>query len=59
MRTTASVDVFFSSGYRWESIGFAAGADVPGLAPLLAGQTFGQALNAAVFSPSPLFGPIV
>jgi len=57
--TPASVDVFFSPGYRWESVGYAASDDVYGTAPLLAGHTYAQTFNAAVFSPSPLFGPIV
>jgi hypothetical protein len=55
----ASVDVFFSPGYRWESYGYAAGDDVYGSQPLLAGRTYGQTFNAAVFSPSPSFGPMV
>jgi hypothetical protein len=59
VRTPASVDAFFSPGYRWESVGYAAGDDVYGTAPLLAGHTYGQTFNAAVFSPSPLFGPAV
>jgi hypothetical protein len=59
VRTPASVDVFFSPGYRWESVDFAASDDVYGTAPLLAGHTYGQTFNAAVFSPSPLLGPVV
>lgn len=59
VRTPASVDVFFSPGYRWESVGFAAGDDVHGTTPLLAGRTYRQTFNAVVFSPSPLFGPTV
>lgn len=56
--TPASVDVFFSPGYRWESVSYAANNDVYGT-PLLAGRTYSQTFNAAVFSPSPLFGPTV
>ena len=59
VRTPASIDLFFSPGYTWESVGFAAGDDVRGTAPLLAGHTYGQTFDAAVFSPSPLFGPAV
>lgn len=56
--TPASVDVFFSPGYRWESVSYAANNDVYGT-PLLAGHTYRQTFNAAVFSPSPLLGPAV
>ncbi|MGD0703037.1 MAG: hypothetical protein ABSA02_24520 [Trebonia sp.] len=56
--TPASVDVFFSPGYRWESVSSAANNDVYGT-PLLAGHTYSQTFNAAVFSPSPLLGPAV
>ncbi len=59
VRTPASLDFFFSPGYRWESADFAAGDDEYGASPLLAGHTYGQTFDAAVFSPSPLFGPAV
>jgi hypothetical protein len=52
----ASIDVYFSPGSLWESVDFAASDDVYGT-PLLAGHTYSQTFGAAVFSPSPLFGP--
>jgi hypothetical protein len=55
--TPASVDVFFSPGYEWESVNYAANNDVYGTGPLLAGHTYTQTFNAATFSPSPLLGP--
>lgn len=57
--TPANIDVFFSPGYRWESIDFASSDDVYGQQPLLAGRTYRQTFDAAVFSPSPSFGPQV
>lgn len=59
VRTPASVDVYFSPGYRWESVGFAASDDEYGTQTLRAGRTYAQTFNAAVFSPSPLLGPSV
>ena len=55
-RTPASIDVYFSPGYRWESVDLAANDDVYG-GTLLGGHTYAQTFGAAVFSPSPLFGP--
>ena len=59
VQTPANVDVFFSPGYQWESVDFAANDDVYTDRPLLAGHTYAQTFNAAVFSPSPLLGPSV
>ena len=57
--TPAGVDLFFSPGYEWESVDDDASDDVYGTSPLLAGHTYSQTFNAAVFSPSPLLGPSV
>ena len=57
--TPANVDLFFSPGYTWESVDYAANDDLYGSGPLLAGHTYAQTFNAAVFSPSPLLGPVV
>ena len=58
-RTPATIDVYLSPGYPWESADFAAGDDVRSAAPLAAGHTYSQTFGAAVFSPSPLLGPVV
>ena len=55
----AGVDEFFSPGYRWESVDYAAGDDYIGTSPLLAGHSYSQTFGAAVFGPSPSFGPSV
>ena len=57
--TPASVDLFLSPGYEWEAVDDASNDDTYGTSPLLAGRTYAQTFNAAVFSPSPLLGPSV
>jgi hypothetical protein len=59
VRTPASVNLFLSPGYEWQSVDAASNDDSYGAVPLLAGHRYAQTFNAAVFSPSPLLGPLV
>jgi len=59
VRTPATVDLYLSPGYEWQSVDAASNDDSYGAVPLLAGHRYGQTFNAAVFSPSPLLGPTV
>jgi hypothetical protein len=59
VRTPASVNLYLSPGYEWQSVDAASNDDSYGAVPLVAGHRYAQTFNAAVFSPSPLLGPVV